>query len=324
MGAVIASQKSLTRGVGVLVVVLDFEDFEFPLDRPANFYLVRTGERSLLVDTGTSKTLSNPRAPRVDYAIVTHHHLDHSGGLVALARKPERPTVCASEETARLLYDIRLLEENMLTIARAVAVLDTSQAGLLQEPMRARYEEINSAAQELGLEPPERCLKPFDGDYLYCPGHSSDHICVFIRGHAFVGDNIVGGPNVTLSDVYSYFESMTRLQSRSDYTITHPGHGPKALSRGDVSELIVATMRSKRRRLARVIAAIASGRGGWVGLDEVYRHTYGRLDNPSVAWIAARSLLGYLVSLEADGMVEVDRSTSPWRVRIREGVDSAP
>jgi ribonuclease/clavin/mitogillin len=302
-----------------LVVVLGFDDFEFPLDRPANFYLVKTGDSSIFVDTGTSKTLSNPRAPKAEYAIVTHYHLDHAGGLIALARKPEKPVVCASEETARFLYDIRLIEERMLTISKAIGVLSASQARLLGEPMRAKYEEISSAVQELGLEAPEKCLEPFKGDYIYCPGHSADHICVLIEGHAFVGDNIVGGPNVTLSDVYSYFESMARLQSRADYNIVHPGHGPKELGRGEVSELVIATMRSKRRRLARVIAAIASGQGDWVGLDEVYKYVYKRLDNPLIAWVAARSLLGYLTSLEADGVVEVDRSTSPWRVRLREG-----
>jgi len=301
-----------------LVVVLGFEDFEFPLDKPANFYLLRAGGSSILVDTGTSKTLSSPAAPRASYAIVTHYHLDHSGGLVALARRDERPTVCASEETARILYDIKLIEERMLAIASAIAVLDTSQARALGEPMRAKYEAISSAAQELGLEPPERCLEPFGGEYLYCPGHSMDHICVIISGHAFVGDNIVGGPNVTLADVYSYFESMARLQSRSDYTIVHPGHGPKELSRGEAAELLIATMKSKRRRLSRVIASIASAAGGWVGLDKVYKAVYRRLDNPLIAWTAARSLLGYLASLEADGVVEVDRSTSPWRVRLRE------
>ncbi|MEB2836692.1 MAG: MBL fold metallo-hydrolase [Desulfurococcales archaeon] len=297
--------------------ILVFEDFEFPLDRPVNYYLLETGGYRVLVDTGTSQGLSRPGAPRADLVIITHYHLDHSGGLIAIAQWDDKPLVCASEDTSRILYDLSLMEERMAVIADAMGFRGLiEEANRLFEGMRRRYEAISKAAQELGLEPPERCLGRLGGSYLECPGHSDDHICVIIAGRAFVGDNIVGGPNVTLRDMYRYFESMYRFLAVETYNAVHPGHGPHELNRSGAAEAVVETMKSKRKRLAAVLTAIA-GSGGWVGLDRVFRSVYRNLPNLMVAWVAARSLLGYLTGLEADGVVEVDRSSSPWRVRVR-------
>jgi len=298
--------------------ILYFEDFEFPLDRPVNFYLVKSATLSVMVDLGTSKSLSKLLASglKLDMAILTHYHLDHSGGLVALARHNREVRVCASRATIEILYNTKLVEERMLLIAKALGLSALPLPEGAFEFFRNKYVEISEAAKSVGLEEPEDCLSKIGGEYMECPGHSIDHICILFKGHFFIGDNIVGGPNVTLLDVNKYFESMIRALSRRDYEVVHPGHGPPNMSASEASAVFLETFKAKRRRLARVLSSIAS-KDGWVGLDEVYERVYKSLNDPLKGWVAARSLIGYLNSLEEDGIIEVNRAESPWRVRLK-------
>jgi len=300
------------------VEVAVFRDYEFPLDKPVNFYLVRAGSVSVLVDTGTGRTLST-QALNPSVVVLTHYHWDHSGGLVPLARSGRGALrVCASRRTIEQLSRPSWVLEHMETVGRAVGLRAGPGERAFAEAMYSRYSAISEAASALGVEEVGECLSKMGvvADWLECPGHSDDHICVELGRHLFVGDNIIGSPNVTLSNTYKYFESMTLALARPSFATVHPGHGPGALTRTDAASLLVETMRRKRRRLALAIAAAARGGGRWVGLDEVYRTVYPAPPNPVVAWVAARSLLGYLASLESDGVVEVDRSRSPWRVRL--------
>ena len=299
------------------VDVVPLQDYEVPLDRPVNFYLARLPGKSTLIDAGTGKALSRS-LPRFDIVVLTHYHWDHSGGLVALAeRGPRDLRVCASRETIEILAKPQRIFDRLKMVGAAIG-LEASEGELqLAKIMEDRYARISEAASQLGLEEVDSCLEEIPGaSWTYCRGHSGDHICVEVANHVFVGDNIIGSPNVTLSDAYRYFEEMTLLLSRATFTRVHPGHGPSDIGRDDMARLIVETMRRKRKRLARVVAAAASS-SGWTSLRVVFNRVYPDLPSPLLAWVAARSLLGYVEALERDGVVDVDRSTSPWRIRVR-------
>jgi ribonuclease/clavin/mitogillin len=302
----------------VAVEVERLEDYEIPLDKPVNFYLVRTPSWALLVDTGTGKALSGARrAPRFTHVVLTHYHWDHSGGLRALASGRVSVKVCASPATIKMLEHPREIFDRFRIVGAAVGLEAGSGELALAKVMMDKYAEISEAARTLGVEDLD-CLARLEGvEWLECKGHSSDHICIEVGGHLFVGDNIIGSPNVTLTQPYEYFESMISTLARPSFTSVHPGHGPDPLSRREASGIIIETLRRKRRRIALVAAAAQEGE--WVSLRVVFKRVYPALDNPLLSWVAARSLVGYVNALEADGILEVDRSTEPWRVRVRAG-----
>ncbi len=285
---------------------------EPPLEDPANYYLVSWSGGKLLVDAGPRR---NPGV-EADYVVVTHWHWDHVYGLIGLAGRVK--SVCITKRTLEYIDERRALER-MRTVALAVAgrwILETplAEAAAL---MARRYGEVREALEAASLEEPSECppLVALKAEVLACPGHSDDHICIVAGGYAFAGDNVVPGRSVTLTDLDAYTGSAYRLLG-SAWTSLMPGHGRAPLSRLEVAEYFSRSINSKRARLCRVLSAIGDD---WTPLSKVIAEAYpGIAENPGLtSFVAARSLIGYLGLLERAGLVEVDRSRYPWRVRRR-------
>ncbi len=133
-------------------------------------YLITSSDKIALIDTGTKhevktilKELNHLGINCVDYIIVTHSHIDHYGGIYALAKHFPKANIC-----------LPALAHNL-------------------------QKEYTKKSKKMGLSNPIQMLK--EGsiikldphiilEVVETPGHIADHLSIFERKHRilFVGD----------------------------------------------------------------------------------------------------------------------------------------
>jgi ribonuclease/clavin/mitogillin len=289
--------------------VIPLSSIEVTLDRPANYYLIKSPEVKVLIDAGPRREPERP-AYEADYVVLTHFHWDHVRGLVALARRGV--PICASSLTLKLMNP-EVSIERMLRIGDALGPEVDNVAQEVFKLYISFYKEIKESMNRTKIYEVNECpgLQKLNAEVLECPGHSDDHICIIVEDHAFIGDNLIPGGSVTLLDFGSYIKSMLNLLSRPEWRVAHPGHGEYNVKREAFKEHLYNEISGKLRRLTRVALSI---RDEWRSLREILYEVYQGLDRP-LMYVAARSLVGYVTLLERLGLVEIDRSSRPWRVR---------
>ena len=160
-------------------------------DRPerAAVFLILEGERAAFVDNNTTLAVPHLLAAlaeqgmtpdQVDYAIVTHVHLDHAGGTAELVKHCPNATVLAHPKAARHLIDPSRI------VAGATAVYGA-------ETFAQRYGVIDPV-------PEDRVRSMEDGEslvwgsrtltFIHTKGHASHHFCIHDSGDnvVFAGD----------------------------------------------------------------------------------------------------------------------------------------
>jgi hydroxyacylglutathione hydrolase len=200
--------------------------FSHPND--CNVYAVRCGTRYFLIDTGvglgTDRILSELESDKIQPAqvegiLLTHGHLDHSGGACLLHEALAAP-VFSSRQTADA---IERADEQAISLAAA------KSAGIYGPKVR------------LSACPVERVLHDRDrfdaGDCritaIYTPGHSHDMMNYLVESpddvFLFSGDTLFHGGKILLSttwdcDPEAYAAS---LRSLGELKIDglYPGHG---------------------------------------------------------------------------------------------------
>lgn len=207
---------------------------------------------------------------RVAGILVTHHHPDHIGGVVALSRALDLP-----------------VRGHPLTLSRLPPGFRPGPA--LDDGMRV----------PLGKSPDGR-----DGWELlaiHTPGHDRGHLCFRESryGAVLVGDMvstistiIVDPPEGHLA---TYLQSLERLL-REPLTTLYPAHGPAVR---DGQRLVKQYLRHRRQREASLLHALDAGA---VTVDELLSKVYWDAD-PKLYGFAARSLLAGLQKLQEEGKV---------------------
>ncbi len=292
-----------------LVEVKVFTSTEIGLDRPANYYLVKVNDLKLLIDAGP-KEVPHDEAFNSDYVILTHFHWDHVRGIVGLSEKGI--PVCAGKKTIENMNP-EVFIKRMKYVGNAVGFSLDEEGMKIFKVYLSFYNKINDALEKVEVYSIEECpgLKEVGANVYECPGHSDDHICLTIRDHLFIGDNIVPGGSVTLIDINSYMKTASLILSDPSWTSAHPGHGKWKLTRLELGEAFYDEISGKIRRISNLSLLISED---WKDLKTLLYELYRGLDKFTL-YIATRSLVGYIEALERMKLIEVDRSFSPWRVR---------
>jgi len=183
----------------------------FPGLSGPNVYLI-AGETPAIFDSG----LDDPDLVAADlkyvqdlglspaYVILSHHHVDHSGGAALIKKASGANIVAHRLEAARLGHPVDLVVKDDYCLS------------------------LN------GLE-----LK-----LVHTPGHSAGHLCAYLPRHKllFSGDHILGLGTTAIvppkGDMSQYIASLRRLLDY-DIKLICPGHGPPIrAARRKIEELI--------------------------------------------------------------------------------------
>jgi glyoxylase-like metal-dependent hydrolase (beta-lactamase superfamily II) len=202
--------------------------------------------------------------------VVTHHHVDHVGGVDVLSRELGLPVWAHAETAARV----------EAPIARRIAEGDVIE---LAGPTPARWR------------------------VLHTPGHAAGHVVLHEEdsGTLVVGDMVASVGTILIApgegDMAVYLEQLERLAAIRA-TLALPAHGdpihePTALFRRYVAHRLM--------REAKALAAVERAGPGGATAGELLPDVYD--DVSAAAWpIALLSLRAHLDKLEREGRVHGD------------------
>lgn len=269
-----------------------------------NTYLVGSGDKRLLLDTGSGfdsympfleEAIASSGCKRIEGIVLTHAHPDHIGGVkqvrshfgedIPVYKMPwpadAGPGPSGPDAEANVTHPDDLAEGRIELIADG-DVVETEGARL-----RA----------------------------LFTPGHAPDHLCYVLEeeGSLFSGDNVLGiGTTVipaTTGSLADYMDSLERLRRESPSSI-YPAHGPK-IDPG--TPKIDEYLAHRLEREQQVLAALEAGDRRVP--DMVKRIYVGYPENLHAA--AGQSVTSHLMKLERDARVrrhEGDDGEALWEL----------
>jgi glyoxylase-like metal-dependent hydrolase (beta-lactamase superfamily II) len=153
-------------------------DCQFLQPERASAYLIHEGDRGAFVDNNRAQAVLHLlkaledhglRPEQVEYAIITHIHLDHAGGTSALLKACPKAIVLAHPRGSRHLID----PSRLLASAEKVygkGILEAVYGAI--EPIEAN--RVRAVGDGERLKFGERTLT-----FLHTPGHANHHICIY-------------------------------------------------------------------------------------------------------------------------------------------------
>ncbi|TLN09545.1 MBL fold metallo-hydrolase [bacterium] len=222
----------VTNGLEMLEVKTEM----FGTPRTIYMALLRDGDTALLVDTGYPGQFAAVRQAieaagvalnRIHNAIITHHDIDHIGGLPGLrAALPQPPRVLAHEVEAAYIRG----EKTPLKLA----ALEANLASLPQD--RADFYQKLKSAFQASFTPVDETLA--DGQVLpwcggvqvvHTPGHTLGHICLYLPQ----GKTLIAGDALTMQD-----GALARPNPAINYDTQMCGESLRKLARFDIETVV--------------------------------------------------------------------------------------
>lgn len=267
-------------------------------------YLIGTGTKRLLLDTGDAHTSSEYLAV-LDSAlqqsgataglsgiVISHWHHDHLGGVRAVQAKYGPGLKVYKHIPA--VEDVVVPGAGELSIS-AYASYDKAKFTPIQDG-----EVITTEGATL--------------EVMHCPGHAND-LCVFVlreeSGAMFTSDNVLGEGTGVVMNLTEYMASLERMLARGPGRL-YPGHGSHLENGREVCHEYIA---HRMKRVDQVLQALLSNPASATSLEQLFVAVYGaelpkELKGPAM-W-NVKMALDLLVSRgKCDAVGE-----SEWRARI--------
>lgn len=252
-----------------------------------NTYLVGSGAKRILIDTGEgkpeyvahlAKQLEANRCT-IQEVLITHHHMDHIGGIQSLQEHLGAP--------------LRVHKYRASDAAWEDGVGDSFEGA-----------DISTIADGQTFSCEGATLKA-----LFTPGHTTDHVSFLLEEEksVFTGDCILGAGSAVFQDLASYMASLQRLKGVGASRL-YPGHGPVIDDAQERIETYIAHRLARDKQVCDVLAANgADGEtGGARGMssDGIAKAMYVAEGVPDHLLAAAsRVVLLHLVKMEREGAV---------------------
>ncbi len=296
----------------------------YSLDQ-VNTYILETDPLTL-IDTGPimpgveealerAMARSGHHPSQLGRIVVTHTHVDHMGLAARLKAASGAEVIChrhaLEEMTNHREYNLREMEY-LIAMSRTVGLSPE-----LMEANRHFMERWLDVAESVQVD---RCVEggevlegdPYDLEVIYTPGHSFDHIVLYLRelGLVFTGDflldKITPNPDIyppwksqRISGLPDYLDSVMSLKELKVIQAL-PGHG-RCISnfRGRLGEVLEHHEQRKRY-------IVANLRGREMNVLELaldlIRFVEAEMNTTNI-FLAIREILGHMVILEDEGKV---------------------
>ena len=226
-----------------------------------------------------------PPGGAIRQIIVTHPHLDHSAGTLALARATGAPVMGFGDAYAGQSAAMQALD----------LTGDLGGGEGMDMAFRPDIRLGDGAVTDTAAGPVEA---------LWTPGHAASHLCLGWRGVLFSGDLVMGWSTSLISppdgDLAAYRASMARLAGRAGDRRYYPGHGAPV---ADPQARLAALVAHRAGREARVLAALGPD---FASIADLTARAYDDTP-PALHAAAARNLLAHLLDLTARSQAEPDR-----------------
>eukprot|EP00928_Gymnodinium_smaydae_P047889 TRINITY_DN31994_c0_g1_i1.p1 TRINITY_DN31994_c0_g1~~TRINITY_DN31994_c0_g1_i1.p1 ORF type:complete len:338 (-),score=29.09 TRINITY_DN31994_c0_g1_i1:65-1078(-) len=264
--------------------------------RGTNTYLVGTGPKRILIDTGDAdfvekylpvlrKAVAEAGAKGIEQIVVTHWHRDHIGGVKAVL-----------EEFGS---DIPVRKFMPAEGAEVVWKQSSSEGGVSEE------EALSGCT-----------VKPLvDGEVLrthgatlrvmHTPGHANDHVTLMLEEEQamFTADNVLGTGTPVFRDLPLYLRSLQQMLAQKPKRL-YTSHGPVV---EDGQALIQEYISHRNERVQQVREALVAADGKWCTAETITRSIYTQHPEHLIGPATGNSVQALRVLQEA-GIVESEVS----------------
>ncbi|XP_076670339.1 endoribonuclease LACTB2 [Andrena cerasifolii] len=254
-----------------------------------NTYLVGTGSRRILIDTGERRTATQytkllrqvleEEKATIEHLLITHWHPDHIGG-------------------ANSVQDL------LRTISPAV-----TRSTIWKLPRAPDDKEPSEEEKSTNWEPlrDEQVLE-VEGAKVrvhHTPGHSTDHATLFLDNEQalFSGDCILGERTAVFEDLHAYIQSLRKILELQPQVI-YPGHG--AVIHDSVSSIKFYIEHRLRRENTILEILAENSKSKAMSEMDIAKHMY--TDNANIMWeAAAYNVEHHLLKLLREGKVKGEK-----------------